>query len=63
MSKNPPARPYERSNALPAQDRNSIGLANVMGLSKDLHLTPNQYYNCLTMFCECFAAKAVFKSR
>ncbi|KAL6249573.1 hypothetical protein RBB50_003426 [Rhinocladiella similis] len=31
-------------------DRNSIGLANVQGFSKDLHLTPNQYYNCLMMF-------------
>ncbi|KIX04968.1 uncharacterized protein Z518_05840 [Rhinocladiella mackenziei CBS 650.93] len=31
-------------------DRNSIGLANVMGLSKDLHLTGNEYYNCLMMF-------------
>ncbi|KIW39102.1 uncharacterized protein PV06_08913 [Exophiala oligosperma] len=31
-------------------DRNSIGLANVQGFSKDLHLTANQYYNCLMMF-------------
>ncbi|KAK5044952.1 hypothetical protein LTR84_010324 [Exophiala bonariae] len=31
-------------------DRNSIGLANVMGMSKDLGITNAQYYNCLMMF-------------
>jgi hypothetical protein len=28
-------------------DRNSIGNARLMGLEKDLDMTPNQYYNCL----------------
>jgi hypothetical protein len=28
-------------------DRNSIGNARLMGLEKDLRLTPNQFYNCL----------------
>ena len=32
------------------QDRNSIGNARTMGFQSDLQLTPNQYYNCLTMF-------------
>ena len=34
-------------------DRNSIGNARLMGLEKDLDLTPNQYYNCLASppFC------------
>ncbi|KAJ9604883.1 hypothetical protein H2200_010998 [Cladophialophora chaetospira] len=31
-------------------DRNSIGNARLMGLEKDLGLTPDQFYNCLTMF-------------
>lgn len=34
------------------QDRNSIGLAQVMGLSKNLGISANQYYNCLMMFCK-----------
>ena len=34
------------------QDRNSIGNARIMGLLEDLHLTDQQYYNCLMMFCE-----------
>ena len=33
-------------------DRNSIGNARLMGLQKDLHMTANQYYNCLMMFCK-----------
>ena len=28
-------------------DRNSIGNARLVGLEKDLKLTPNQFYNCL----------------
>ncbi|OAG38592.1 hypothetical protein AYO21_07252 [Fonsecaea monophora] len=28
-------------------DRNCIGNARLMGLEKDLSLTPNQFYNCL----------------
>ncbi|KAJ9640875.1 hypothetical protein H2204_003164 [Knufia peltigerae] len=31
-------------------DRNSIGNARVMGLPKDLHMNPDQFYNCLTVF-------------
>ncbi|KIY00304.1 uncharacterized protein Z520_03989 [Fonsecaea multimorphosa CBS 102226] len=31
-------------------DRNCIGNARLMGLEEDLSLTPNQFYNCLTMF-------------
>ncbi|PYH94485.1 retrograde regulation protein 2 [Aspergillus ellipticus CBS 707.79] len=30
-------------------DRNNLGNAKVMGLITDLHLSANQYYNCLTM--------------
>ncbi|OQV03400.1 hypothetical protein CLAIMM_08449 [Cladophialophora immunda] len=31
-------------------DRNVLGNARLMGIEKDLHLTANQFYNCLTMF-------------
>ncbi|KFZ15697.1 hypothetical protein V502_05440 [Pseudogymnoascus sp. VKM F-4520 (FW-2644)] len=31
-------------------DRNSIGNARIMGLQTDLHMTADQFYNCLTMF-------------
>ncbi|PVH76569.1 MFS general substrate transporter [Cadophora sp. DSE1049] len=31
-------------------DRNSIGNARLLGLEESLHLTPEQYYNCLMMF-------------
>ncbi|KFY91883.1 hypothetical protein V500_04415 [Pseudogymnoascus sp. VKM F-4518 (FW-2643)] len=31
-------------------DRNSIGNARIMGVQKDLHMTDDQFYNCLTMF-------------
>ncbi|KAK5381971.1 hypothetical protein LTR20_007951 [Exophiala xenobiotica] len=31
-------------------DRNSIGNARVMGLQKDLDMTGDQFYNCLSMF-------------
>ncbi|KAJ9612957.1 hypothetical protein H2200_002898 [Cladophialophora chaetospira] len=31
-------------------DRNSIGNARVMGFQKDLHLTPKQFYNSLSIF-------------
>jgi hypothetical protein len=42
------------------QDRNSIGLANVMGMSKDLGMTSGQYYNCLMMFCRCQTPRIFF---
>ena len=47
--------PWPNSSNDPLQDRNSIGNARVMGLQKDLKLTPNQYYNVLTMFCTALA--------
>ncbi|EXJ68015.1 uncharacterized protein A1O5_08630 [Cladophialophora psammophila CBS 110553] len=38
-------------------DRNSIGNARIMGLEKDLHMTSDQFYNCLSMF---FVGHTVF---
>ncbi|KAH8699107.1 major facilitator superfamily domain-containing protein [Talaromyces proteolyticus] len=31
-------------------DRNNFGNAKVMGFATDLHLSPNEYYSCLTIF-------------
>ncbi|RDW65994.1 hypothetical protein BP6252_09629 [Coleophoma cylindrospora] len=31
-------------------DRNNLGNARIMGMQEDLHLSDEQYFNCLTMF-------------
>lgn len=33
------------------QDRGSIGNARIMGFQADLHLSEDQFYNCLMIFC------------
>jgi hypothetical protein len=34
------------------KDRNNLGNARVMGMQTDLHLTDEQFFNCLMMFCK-----------
>lgn len=34
------------------QDRGAIGNARIMGFQKDLHLSNDQFFNCLMMFCK-----------
>jgi hypothetical protein len=34
------------------KDRNNLGNARVMGMQADLHLTDEQFFNCLMMFCK-----------
>ena len=34
------------------QDRGNLGNARAMGFQEDLHLTDQQFFNCLMMFCK-----------
>ena len=34
------------------QDRNNLGNAKIMTFAQDTHLTAQQFYNCLTIFCK-----------
>jgi hypothetical protein len=34
------------------KDRNNLGNARIMGMQADLHLSNEQFFNCLMMFCE-----------
>jgi hypothetical protein len=34
------------------KDRNNLGNAQIMGMQEDLHLSNEQFFNCLMMFCE-----------
>jgi hypothetical protein len=33
------------------KDRNNLGNARIMGMQADLHLSNEQFFNCLMMFC------------
>lgn len=40
------------------KDRNNLGNARIMGMQADLHLSNEQFFNCLMMFCKFHHAKA-----
>jgi hypothetical protein len=40
-----------QTNLIIFKDRNNLGNARIMGMQADLHLSNEQFFNCLMMFC------------
>jgi hypothetical protein len=47
-----PLFPFSSKTANFKKDRNNLGNARIMGMQEDLHLSDEQFFNCLMMFCE-----------